>query len=70
MIVLFEKMYIFFQQIYGALLWSLGRIIKTPEVVKIYAASFLNKPLENGETRRLIETEVEDLLNDINEIPR
>ena len=32
-------------KVYGALLWSLGRVITTPEVTKIYLGSFWNKPL-------------------------
>jgi len=32
-------------KVYGALLWSLGRVITTPEVTKIHIGSFWNEPL-------------------------
>lgn len=38
-------------RVYGALMWSLGKVINTPEVVRVYLGSFWAKPLQNTENR-------------------
>lgn len=57
-------------KVYGALLWSLGRVIKTPEVVKVYIGSFWDEPLKNEETEALIKREMADFLRDLNDLNR
>ena len=32
-------------RVYGALMWSLGKVFMTPEVCKVYVGSFNDKPL-------------------------
>ncbi|KAK7067156.1 EH domain-containing protein 4 [Halocaridina rubra] len=32
-------------RVYGALMWSLGKVINTPEVARVYIGSFWNEPL-------------------------
>jgi EH domain-containing protein 1 len=56
--------------VYGALLWNLGRIISTPEVSKVYIGSFWSEPLKNEETKALIEKETAGLLHDLAILPR
>ena len=36
-------------RIYGALMWSLGKVIKTPECVRVYIGSFWEQPLQCNE---------------------
>ena len=31
-------------RVYGALMWSLGKVFMTPEVCKVYVGSFNDKP--------------------------
>ncbi|XP_037342052.1 EH domain-containing protein 4 [Pungitius pungitius] len=57
-------------RVYGALMWSLGKVINTPEVVRVYLGSFWAKPLQNSENRRLFEAESQDLFKDIQSLPR
>nr|XP_057946595.1 EH domain-containing protein 4-like [Doryrhamphus excisus] len=57
-------------RVYGALMWSLGKVINTPEVVRVYLGSFWAKPLQNTENRRLFEAESRDLFRDIQSLPR
>ncbi|CDJ59923.1 EH-domain containing 1, related, partial [Eimeria maxima] len=45
-------------RVYGALMWSLGKVISSPEVARVYIGSFWNNPLQNDENRKLFEAEV------------
>jgi len=49
-------------QVFGALIWSLGRVIETPEVMKVYIGSFWNNPLKKEDTKTLMEKEMSDLV--------
>lgn len=59
-------------RVYGALMWSLGKVINTPEVMRVYVGSFWNS--EKAEfvphNRELIATEHADLLRDLKGLPR
>lgn len=58
-------------RIYGALMWSLGKVIKTPECVRVYIGSFWEEPLKCGEwSRELLQREMADLLNDLKNVPK
>lgn len=59
-------------RVYGALMWSLGKVVQTPEVVRVYLSSFwTEKPLNCFEDcRELIEAESKDLLRDLKELRR
>ena len=58
-------------RVYGALMWSLGKVIDTPEVMRVYVCSFWNPPegfvQENAE---LIRCEQDDLLADLHNLPK
>lgn len=57
-------------RVYGALMWSLGKIINTPEVVRVYIGSFWAQPLHVPDNRKLFEAEEQDLFRDIQSLPR
>ena len=57
-------------RVYGALMWSLGKIMGTPEVVRVYIGSFWDKPMHDTSNRRLFEAEQEDLFADMQTLPR
>lgn len=58
-------------RIYGALMWSLGKVVKSPECVRVYIGSFWDQPLQCGEwSRELLQREMADLLNDLKNVPK
>lgn len=38
-------------------MWSLGKVILTPEVTRVYLGSFWDQPLFNDDQRKLFEAE-------------
>ncbi|XP_042489631.1 EH domain-containing protein 1-like isoform X2 [Macadamia integrifolia] len=61
-------------RVYGALMWSLGKVLNTPEVMRVYIGSFNDKPINEavaGPTgKELFEKEQDDLLTDLKDIPK
>mmetsp|Transcript_57304 Transcript_57304/g.161851 ORF Transcript_57304/g.161851 Transcript_57304/m.161851 type:complete len:537 (+) Transcript_57304:39-1649(+) len=57
-------------RVYGALMWSLGKVLDTPEVTKVYVGSFWDEPLKNDKLRDLFEQEENDLYTRIAQLPR
>lgn len=57
-------------RVYGALMWSLGKVLQTPEVTRVYIGSFWDRPLHFDMNRRLFEDEAKDLFYDLQSLPR
>eukprot|EP00658_Telonema_sp_P-2_P025755 TRINITY_DN2037_c0_g3_i1.p1 TRINITY_DN2037_c0_g3~~TRINITY_DN2037_c0_g3_i1.p1 ORF type:complete len:584 (+),score=181.56 TRINITY_DN2037_c0_g3_i1:204-1955(+) len=59
-------------RVYGALMWSLGKVVGTPEVLRVYIGSFWDEPLnEKGLANRdLFAQEKKDLIDDLKSLPR
>merc|ERR1711862_983035 len=57
-------------RVYGALMWSLGKVIDTPEVSRVYIGSFWDEALVHDEQRRLFESEENDLYTHLSQLPR
>lgn len=57
-------------RVYGALMWSLGKVLQTPEVARVYIGSFWDQPLRYDMNRRLFEDEEQDLFKDLQSLPR
>lgn len=57
-------------RVYGALMWSLGKVMNTPEVSRVYVGSFWDAPLQNTEQAELLQREEMDLLQDIMSLPQ
>lgn len=57
-------------RVYGALMWSLGKVFKTPEVSRVYLGSFWDHPLHYDINRRLFQDEQHDLFQDLQALPR
>merc|ERR1719277_1994794 len=52
------------------MMWSLGKVIDTPEVSRVYLGSFWDEPLHNDEQRKLFESEENDLYTQLACLPR
>ncbi|KAJ8433044.1 hypothetical protein Cgig2_020611 [Carnegiea gigantea] len=61
-------------RVYGALMWSLGRVLNTPEVTRVYIGSFSDGPLNEAAGGPigcdLFIKEHNDLLADLRDIPK
>ncbi|XP_022548071.1 EH domain-containing protein 2 isoform X2 [Brassica napus] len=61
-------------RVYGALMWSLGKVLNTPEVVRVYIGSFNDKPINEAVVgpigKELFEKEQNDLITDLMTIPK
>ena len=57
-------------RVYGALMWSLGKVLGTPEVARVYIGSFWDQPLRYDMNRKLFEAEEQDLFSDLQSLPR
>ncbi|KAJ0692129.1 putative EH domain-containing protein [Helianthus annuus] len=61
-------------RVYGALMWSLGKVLNTPEVTRVYVGSFNDKPVNKESLdsmgKELFEKEQDDLLVDLMDIPK
>eukprot|EP01126_Amoeba_proteus_P000453 TRINITY_DN10129_c0_g1_i2.p1 TRINITY_DN10129_c0_g1~~TRINITY_DN10129_c0_g1_i2.p1 ORF type:complete len:281 (+),score=61.32 TRINITY_DN10129_c0_g1_i2:220-1062(+) len=51
-------------------MWSLGKVIRTPEVVRVYIGSFWDRPYSNVECEKLFRAETADLLSDLLSLPK
>eukprot|EP00550_Attheya_septentrionalis_P000201 CAMPEP_0198290294 /NCGR_PEP_ID=MMETSP1449-20131203/8223_1 /TAXON_ID=420275 /ORGANISM="Attheya septentrionalis, Strain CCMP2084" /LENGTH=570 /DNA_ID=CAMNT_0043988787 /DNA_START=10 /DNA_END=1725 /DNA_ORIENTATION=+ len=57
-------------RVYGALLWSLGKTMSSPEVTRVYVGSFWQEPLRSMDNAALFEDEERDLMKDLAILPR
>ena len=57
-------------RVYGALMWSLGRVMATPEVLRVYVGSFWDQPLVCTDNAPLFEVEQADLMRDLKDLAR
>ncbi|KAG0329827.1 EH domain-containing protein 1 [Dissophora globulifera] len=58
-------------RVYGALMWSLGKVVHTPEVMRVYLVSiWLERPPNAfDDCRSLLDNEKKDLLTDLQQLP-
>ena len=56
-------------RVYGALMWSLGSIVASPEVPRVYIGSFWDAPFREGGMSALMEAEEADLVNELATLP-
>ncbi|KAK8790871.1 hypothetical protein WA158_005502 [Blastocystis sp. Blastoise] len=56
-------------RIYGALMWSLGRVVSSPEVLRVYIGSFWDQPIRYEYFKDLFIMEQTDLFADLRALP-
>jgi GTPase SAR1 family protein len=57
-------------RVYGALMWSLGKVVQTPEACRVYLGSFWEAPLKRADNRALLQREKDDLLSEMMSLPQ
>eukprot|EP00488_Nonionellina_sp_1-RS-2012_P003276 TRINITY_DN683_c0_g1_i1.p1 TRINITY_DN683_c0_g1~~TRINITY_DN683_c0_g1_i1.p1 ORF type:complete len:303 (+),score=75.22 TRINITY_DN683_c0_g1_i1:171-1079(+) len=57
-------------RVYGALMWSLGKVFKTPEVLRVYVGSYWDEDYQNDHNAELFDAEATDLISDLRGLPR
>ena len=57
-------------RVYGALMWSLGKVLTCPEVPRVYISSWWDHQLTHAQSRALFELEEQDLFSDFRALPR
>ena len=57
-------------RVYGALLWSLGKVVNTPEVLRVFVASMWDKPYRDDQQSALFDRERDSLLHDLHSLPK
>eukprot|EP00051_Salpingoeca_urceolata_P005376 m.72753 g.72753 ORF g.72753 m.72753 type:complete len:563 (+) comp14272_c0_seq2:324-2012(+) len=57
-------------RVYGALMWSLGKVTMSPEVKRVYISSFWDKPFKATGNEDLFQKERDDLFKELRELPR
>lgn len=56
-------------RVYGSLMWSMGKLFSTPEVVRVYAGSFWDKPLLHNDFESMFNADEEWLLDELMRLP-
>lgn len=57
-------------RVYGALLWSMGKIFRAAEVTRVYVGSFKDEPLIRPEHELLFQKDKDVLMQRLNDLPK
>ncbi|TMW59413.1 hypothetical protein Poli38472_004482 [Pythium oligandrum] len=57
-------------RVYGALMWSMGKVLKTPEVMRVFIGSFWDQPKLHTDNAALFEAEEKDLMTELRNLPQ
>jgi len=56
-------------RVFGSLLWSMGKIFQTPEVVRVYCGSFWDKELQHDDFKDMFKHDEELLFDELMNLP-
>jgi hypothetical protein len=51
-------------------MWSMGKVLKTPEVMRVFIGSFWDQPLLHTDNAPLFEAEEKDLMSELRNLPQ
>ena len=57
-------------RVYGSLMWSMGKIFHSPEVVRVYTGSYWNGSLINNDFERMFGKDEKLLVRELVDLPR
>ena len=57
-------------RVYGSLMWSMGKIFDSPEVVRVYTGSYWNGSLINSDFEHMFEKDEQLLVRELVDLPR
>ena len=57
-------------RVYGALMWSIAKVINVPECPKVFVGSFWDQQLKHDLYRKLFERELQALFDDLQDLPK
>ncbi|KAL7470119.1 hypothetical protein ACHAXS_011510 [Conticribra weissflogii] len=57
-------------RVYGSLMWSMGKIFDSPEVIRVYTGSYWNGPLLNDDFANMFERDEQLLVRELIDLPR
>lgn len=57
-------------RVYGALLWSLGKVVNTPEVLRVFVGSMWGAEYAHKEMSKLFDLERQNVIEDLHSLPR
>jgi hypothetical protein len=57
-------------RVYGALLWNVGKVLRTPEVARVYISSFWEQPYRFQDHQQLFDEDKSAVLAELSELPR
>ena len=57
-------------RVYGALLWSLGKVVNTPEVLRVFVGSMWAEPYVHEDMSELFDLERQSVVGDLASLPR
>lgn len=57
-------------RVYGSLMWSMGKIFKSPEVVRVYTGSYWDEPLVHDDFRHMFDSDEYLLVNELINLPK
>lgn len=57
-------------RVYGALLWNVGKVLRTPEVARVFVSSFWNEEYRFKDHKQLFDEDKEAVLKELTTLPR
>merc|ERR1712070_520355 len=57
-------------RVYGALLWNVGKVLRTPEVARVFVSSFWDQPYRFQDHQELFDEDKSAILQELRELPK